>query len=125
MQAMPVEDERSMQRSMLAALLGGGDQPDATPAVDRASSPDEEDHQSDESAPTPPAAAAHAAPRPQQTQDGGAAADQPRTVFVRGLPAGTTEPLLRGVMSKFGPLKACRSCTPPWLCLEPSCNAVG
>lgn len=39
---------------------------------------------------------------------GGGAGGEQTTVFVRGLPTAATEIELRSVMSKFGPLKACR-----------------
>lgn len=111
MQAMPVEDERSMQRSMLAALLGGGEQGDSEPA------PEPESDADQQAADTRGATAAAAAAVPladlarngaQRQPKTSADVDQPRTVFVRSLPAGTTEPQLRSAMSKFGPLKACR-----------------
>lgn len=44
--------------------------------------------------------------RPPKAPDMGDA--EATTVFVRGLPAAATEAVLRSVMSKFGPLKACR-----------------
>lgn len=117
-EARPVEDERAMQRSMLAALLGGKSSA-GSPAVAEPSSG--EDADADDEAGSDGDAAAAAAMRgaipdtaaraPARVQPPQAAAgddDAPRTVFVRSLPAGTTEAVLRSAMSKFGPLKACR-----------------
>jgi sugar/nucleoside kinase (ribokinase family) len=126
MQVMPVEDERSMQRSMLAALLGGDDNSNTgtAPAVETSGGADQEADLPDDPVAAPPAAVAHSAPPPQQAQDSSGAADRPRTVFMRGLLAGTTEQQLRSAMSKFGPLKACRCCTCPGRRHKPFCTAL-
>lgn len=119
-QAMPVEDERAMQRSMLAAMLGGNSSVGSPAAAEPAGgadadADDEAGSDGDDAAAAMSVAAPEAAVRtPARVQPPqGAAGDEdaPRTVFVRSLPAGTTEALLRSAMSKFGPLKACR-CLP-------------
>lgn len=109
-----------MQRSMLAAMLGGGKAADSKAASepDSDAEPEAEQAEAEAAAAAAAPAAAAAVPlpdmarsrtqQPQQPRQGTPDDDAPRTVFVRSLPAGTTEPQLRSAMSKFGPLKACR-----------------
>lgn len=123
LQEMAVEDERCMQRSMLDALLAGGDGaakagPQQATTVTAADAPAAAAAAAGAALGAQVAAAAKAATaqpsqrgaaQPQaQWQPAAAAEDGPTTVFLRNLPSGTTEPELRSVLSKFGPLKACR-----------------